>query len=73
MEALQVGVCIEELDTGDLDDAIAATRRSDLLQVYGNLQRASRNHLRAFAGQLESRGVAYEDAILDSPMERGGN
>lgn len=80
IEALRVGGYIEELDIGDLDKAIASTTRSDLLQVYGNLQRGSRNHLRAFAGQLESRGVTYEaqvltqeevDAILDSPMERG--
>jgi hypothetical protein len=80
VEALRVGGFIEELDIGDLDDAMAATHRSDLLQVYGNLQRGSRNHLRAFAGQLESRGIAYDaqllpqeevDAILDAPMERG--
>ncbi len=80
MEALHVGGFIEELDIGDLQDAMAATGRDDILQVYDNLMRASRNHLRAFAGQIENRGVAYEaqvltqeevDAIIDSPMERG--
>lgn len=82
MEALQAGGFIEELDIGDLEERMAASNRDDILQVYGNLMRASRNHLRAFAGQIENRGVTYDaqvltqdevDAIIDSPMERGGN
>ena len=40
----------------------------------------SRNHLRAYVGQIENLGVVYEaqylsqdevDAIVDSPIERG--
>jgi hypothetical protein len=80
LEALRVGGLIEEGDIEDLDNAIAATNHADLAQVYGNLLRGSRNHLRAFASTIERQGVVYEaqhleqeivDAIIDSPMERG--
>ena len=80
LEALRVGGLIEEVDIEDLDNAIAATNHADLAQVYGNLLRGSRNHLRAFASTIERQGVVYEaqhldqeivDAIIDSPMERG--
>lgn len=80
LEALWVGGLIEEVDIEDLDNAIAATSHPDLAQVYGNLLRGSRNHLRAFASAIERQGVVYQaqhldqetvDAIIDSPMERG--
>ena len=80
LEALWVGGLIEEVDIEDLDNAIAASNHADLAQVYGNLLRGSRNHLRAFASTIERQGVVYEaqhldqeivDAIIDSPMERG--
>lgn len=80
LEALRVGSLIEEVDIEDLENAIAATNHADLVQVYGNLLRGSRNHLRAFAREIERQGALYEaqyldqegvDAIIDSPMERG--
>ncbi|WP_177418323.1 DUF2202 domain-containing protein [endosymbiont of Lamellibrachia barhami] len=80
--ALIVGAKIEEIDILDLQRAIAESTHADLIQVYENLMRGSRNHLRAFVRQIEGLGVAYEsqmmeqsdvDMILDSPMERGGN
>jgi len=46
--ALQAGVVIEQRDVADLKARIAATDRADLKAVYGNLLRASNNHLRAF-------------------------
>jgi hypothetical protein len=83
LAALQVGALIEEVDIEDLENAIAATDNLDLQTAYGNLLRGSRNHLRAFATQIELQQVeGYEaqhldqgavDAILDTPMERGGN
>ncbi|MBL3588587.1 MAG: DUF2202 domain-containing protein [gamma proteobacterium endosymbiont of Lamellibrachia anaximandri] len=80
LAALIVGAKIEEIDILDLQRAIAESTHPDLIQVYENLMRGSRNHLRAFVRQIESLGVAYEsqimeqddvDMILDSPMERG--
>jgi len=51
-EALRAGVVIEKRDISDLKDRIAATDRPDLKAVYGNLLRASNNHLRASTRQL---------------------
>ncbi len=79
--ALRAGALIEEIDILDLENAIAQSTHDDVTRAYGNLLRGSRNHLRAFVGQLESMGIVYEaqemdqarlDEIVDSPMERGG-
>jgi hypothetical protein len=80
-EALFVGGFIEELDIGDLEEAIAESTHVDIASAYENLMRGSRNHLRAFVGRIEALGIVYEaqvlpqeevDAIVNSPMERGG-
>jgi hypothetical protein len=59
--ALGVGQTIEEADIADLEKAIAATANADLDRLYGNLLRASQNHLRAFTshadGTLPARGA----------------
>jgi hypothetical protein len=47
-------VTIEKKDIADLESRIAATDRADLKAVYGNLLRASQNHLRAFERVLGS-------------------
>lgn len=81
LAALQVGALIEEVDIEDLEVAIAVTDNADLQTIYNNLLRGSRNHLRAFVAEIERQGVVYlaqhltqeaVDAIIDTPMERGG-
>jgi hypothetical protein len=52
-EALKVGVIIEEMDIKDLDQEIAKTGNSDIINVYQNLKRGSENHLRAFSSNLK--------------------
>ncbi|MEZ5534459.1 MAG: DUF2202 domain-containing protein [Thiolinea sp.] len=78
--ALEVGAFIEEVDIMDLQRAIAETTHPDIANVYNNLMRASRNHLRAFAGQIIRQTGSYTaqamsqqevDAIINSPRERG--
>ncbi len=78
--ALAVGALIEELDISDLQERSAETDVAEITRVYATLERGSRNHLRAFTSQLDSRGVPYEptqldpatfDAIVSSEMERG--
>jgi hypothetical protein len=80
LAALYVGAAIEELDMIDLQEAIDASDNADIKQLYENLMSGSRNHLRAFVGQIEDLGIVYEaqylsqeevDAIVDSPVERG--
>lgn len=77
-KALYVGALIEELD---IQEAINESTHADVITAYENLMRGSRNHLRAFASQIESLGIVYEaqlmsqdevDEILNSAIERGG-
>lgn len=78
---LKVGAAIEEIDILDLEELIDQTDNEDIIMVYENLLRGSRNHLRAFTRQLENNGVDYSpqylsneafEAIVNSDMERGG-
>ena len=82
MEALYVGGYIEEVDMHDIQKAIDETSHSDIIDVYENLLKGSRNHLRAFVGKIEDEGEVYEaqvllqsevDDIVDSPIERSSN
>jgi hypothetical protein len=82
LDALYVGALIEEVDMEDIQTAIDRTAQPDITRIYENLMRGSRNHLRAFAGQIERQGIAYEaqqisqeevDLILSEPVERGGS
>lgn len=52
-EALGVGVDIETLSIAELFLAIEETDKADLLRVYGRLEIASENHLKAFSRHLE--------------------
>ena len=80
--ALFVGGYIEEVDMRDIQEAIDEADHMDIINVYENLLKGSRNHLRAFVGKIEDEGIVYEalvltqeevDAIVDSPIERGSN
>lgn len=59
--ALGVGQAIEKADLADLQEAMAATSNADLDRLYGNLLRASENHLQAFTthtdGTVPARGT----------------
>lgn len=52
IDALQVGVAVEEVDISDLQRFMALTEHTDIQNVYGSLLSASNNHLRAFSNQL---------------------
>jgi hypothetical protein len=52
VEALKVGVFIEETDIADLNEGIATTNHKDIKTVYGNLLQGSLNHLDAFESNL---------------------
>ena len=76
--ALTVGATIEDLDIADLQSLVTAT--PDVSLVYSNLEKGSRNHLRAFTKQLTNSGALYTpthitqtayDAILAGAIERG--
>lgn len=80
IDALAVGVQIEELDIRDIAALRAATDNADIQLVYDNLQRGSRNHLRSFHKLLTQQGGSYSpryitpaefDAIVSSSIEKG--
>lgn len=56
VDALKVGVFIEETDIADLKAGISSTTRRDIKKVYGNLMQGSSNHLDAFCSNLSSTG-----------------
>ncbi len=79
LKALYVGAAIEEIDMIDLQHAIDETDNTDIQRLYECLMSGSRNHLRAYVGQIENLGIVYEaqflsreevDSIVDSPLER---
>jgi len=54
LDALDVGVFIEELDIGDLTHAINDLGfPADVINVYENLREGSYNHLEAFNGAIK--------------------
>ncbi|MBU1668947.1 DUF2202 domain-containing protein [bacterium] len=52
IDALEVGVMVEETDIADLKELIEAGLPSDIERVYNNLLKGSYNHLAAFNRQL---------------------
>jgi hypothetical protein len=68
LAALKVGAFIEELDILDLRDAVANTTHSDVENVYENLLRGSRSHLRSFVGQIEASGDTYEPVLMTGDL-----
>ncbi len=78
--AVKIGAAIEDLDIYDLRRLMETADNDDILIVYQNLLKGSRNHLRAFDNQLKRNGSSYTarylsqkeyDAIASSPQERG--
>mgnify|MGYP001204012235 CR=1 FL=1 len=59
VEALTVGLEIEELSLRDIAAQKENVDNADILKVYDNLFAASRNHLRAFAKTLVQQGGSY--------------
>ena len=54
LDALQVGVIIEETDIADLTEALNVTVHRDIKRVYANLMAGSYNHLAAFESKLSN-------------------
>ncbi len=59
IDAIKVGLKIEEMDIADLRAAIQSTDNNDVKRVLQHLEQGSMNHLRAFAAQLERLGGTY--------------
>lgn len=79
-EAYKTGALIEEMDIKDLNEALGTTTNENIVLVFENLLKGSRNHLRAFNRQLTTLGIVYTpvyisqadyDLIVSSAMEKG--
>jgi len=79
-EAWKVGALIEEMDITDLSGSLKEVTDESIIMVFENLQKGSRNHLRAFTRQLTLLGLAYNpvylsadeyNQIISSPTEAG--
>lgn len=81
VEALKAGAVIEEIDILDLVNQLdTVVDNQDIRFVYENLLRGSRNHLRAYVKNLESRNTTYTpshlsvelyQSIIEGQMEHG--
>jgi hypothetical protein len=81
--ALTVGCTIEDLDINDLQNHITNdVDNQDILFVFGNLEKGSRNHLRSFYTLLKKRGITYVpqfisleyfNQIITTPHETGSD
>jgi hypothetical protein len=79
LDGLYVGAEIEEIDILDIQhQADLVEDNKDIVIVYENLMKGSRNHLRAFVINLEKQGVTYAprhltqevyDAIINGDLE----
>lgn len=65
LHALYVGALIEDVDLFDLDDALLVSDNRDLDLIWQNLAKGSRNHMRAFYGNLVAVGILYTPVFLD--------
>jgi hypothetical protein len=79
-EAYKAGTLIEEMDIKDLSESLSNTTNENVILVFENLMKGSRNHLRAFNRQLTTLGIVYipiyigqadYDQIISSAMEKG--
>lgn len=79
-KAFSVGALIEEMDIKDLQESSLVTTNTNILLVFENLERGSRNHLRSFNKQLTALGIVYSpvyitqeafDEIVNSAIEKG--
>lgn len=82
LDAYKVGATIEDLDIFDLEEAITLSDNEDVNDIYEDLARGSRNHMRAFYAQIINLEGNYTaqfitqeklDAIINSDRETGAN
>ena len=80
LDALTVGAIVEDLDIKDLNELSAKTDNADIITTYNNLNKGSRNHLRAFMRLIKNNNGSYIpqyisqtefDDIISSGQEKG--
>lgn len=82
-DGLTVCATIEDMDIADLEDHITTDiDNADILYVFNELEKGSRNHLRSFYAIMVKRGISYTPQyitpeyfaqIVGSPHETGSS
>jgi hypothetical protein len=72
IEALKVGVTIEEVDIQDLKTHLAETNKIDIKRVYNNLLRGSYNHLNAYEARVPRQARQSQVGGTINPNSQGG-
>jgi len=68
IEALRVGVEIEDLDIVDLIKAVEESNNLSLQTTYASLLEGSKSHLRAFVGSLDQQGADYQIEYIEDDL-----
>jgi len=71
LDGLYAGATIEEIDMIDIQHALDGTFRLDLKTAYQNLLEGSKNHLRAFVGDLAAQGIEYTPQFISQELYDG--
>ena len=80
LDGYKVGATIEDLDIMDLNNWIEKVDNEDLIYVFENLNKGSRNHMRSFYSQILNSGGTYTaqyisqfefDEIINGAKENG--
>ncbi len=64
VDALEVGITIEDLDIYDLKKLVENTNANNIRMIYESLERGSRNHMRLFMTQLKLNNGKYDAQYL---------
>jgi len=68
LEALQVGMTIEDVDIYDIDQILAQNDNQDIQAVFTNLRNGSANHLRRFYTDLKAVGGSYTPQYISPEL-----
>ncbi len=68
MDALQVGMTIEDVDIYDIDEILTRNDNEDIQFVFTNLRRGSVNHLKRFYTDLRAQGGAYTPQYISQEL-----
>jgi hypothetical protein len=80
VDALAVWATVEDLDIKDLNELLKEATNENIIAVYTNLNRGSRNHMRAFVKNIKKNNGTYTpqyisidefDAIIWASQETG--
>ncbi len=66
LDGLKIGATVEDLDIKDLEDFMKTVNNQDIILVYQNLIKGSRNHLRSFVRLIKANGGSYAPQYIDA-------